>query len=380
MLIQLCIPAADSILSFSVDGQTFVKDLKLITSIFSSDAEFMLALEKGNLAIVGADTTKTCAIVLNALECSGDGCFIFDPKVLNGVLNNRAEIKFTLQNSQLSFSAAKGKYTGNMTTQPAGKTSVGQINILLATKVEAASLPESVFATLDKAIKYCKLGDSYAEIDSELVRYIIGNKNKITIATYDQFHSALLTTKVDTIKNPFKIAVYQSHFDAIHKLAKQKEVQIAINDRYFYVSGPHFFLSLPPIQYNEQEFEVVHGIINDMITKEKIASCNLDTKALSNAIENICSIYEMGSKIELTVKQKRIDLKLATSHGSITDALAISDSEGTATINFDAPPLKDVLKCSPPNVCRFAIVENKAYTLEYKFDGIFLNYMVAVLQ
>lgn len=380
-MIKLRSPKEGATLSFTVTGTQFTKDLKTVTSVFSAGAEFLLVLDAGNIAVIGSDNTKTCALVVEAQDVKGNGCFIIDTEVIKGVLNNRDEVKFTLSGSQLSFVATKGKYSGDMTIQPAGSNAIEQLNELLKVEVNEMSLPDTVFAKLDKSIKHCDLGDAYAELNSELIRYIVGNKDKVTIATYDQFHSALLNTKLEEpLKKPFKIAVYQSHFGIINGLARGTELKIAISDRHFYVSGPHFFLSLPPIQYNEEEFNVVHEMMQSMLKQEKAASCTVDTSELSNAVDNICSIYELGSKIELKIKGERMNFKLATSYGSITDALKVHEAEGNCAVLCDAPPLNDVLKCCPTGACTFSVVDGKAYIMQYKTEDMRVSYIVAVLQ
>jgi DNA polymerase III sliding clamp (beta) subunit (PCNA family) len=380
-MIRLSTPKNGSEVKFTINGSTFVKDLRLVSGIFKSGSDIMVAVDAGQVALVANDNTKSLCLLVDAEGVEGEGCFILDPAVFTGVLNNRGEVAFTLRDSSLKFKATKGRYGGDMSTEPVNSNTVDQLNEVFSVEVKDLSIPDSVFSALDKGIKFCNLNDAYAELDTELVRYIVGEGSNIKIVTYDQFHSAILETKIEKkLKKDFKIAVYQSYFSAMNSLARGQRFNIAINEQFFYVKSDKFFLSLPPIQYNEEEFEGAMGAMTDIFAEKRTCSCEMSTESFEKVISNLCSIYELGSKIELILGKDKMKLNLATNYGSMSDTFAISNTKGSGTINIDAPPINDVLGCAPSTDCKFSFIDGKAYLLDFETDDTKVSYMVAVLQ
>jgi DNA polymerase III sliding clamp (beta) subunit (PCNA family) len=381
MMIVLNTPKNGEDVKFTINGSTFVKDLRLVSGIFKSGSDIMVAVADSQVALVANDNTKSLCLLVDAQDVEGEGCFTLDPAVFTGVLNNRGDVAFTLRDSSLKFKALKGRYGGDMSTEPVNSNIVDQLNEVFGVEVKELSIPDTVFSALDKGIKFCNLNDAYAELDTELVRYVIGEGQTIKIVTYDQFHSAILETKVDKkLKKDFKIAVYQSYFSAMNSLAKGQRFNIAINEQYFYVKNDKFFLSLPPIQYNEEEFEGASAAMEDIFAEKRSCSCTMATDSFSKVIDNLCSIYELGSKIEVNIAKDKMKLNLATNYGSMSDTFAISNTKGSGTINIDAPPINDVLGCAPPTDCTFSFIDGKAYLLDFETEDTKVSYMVAVLQ
>ena len=380
-MITLHTPQDGEEVKFTINGSTFSKELKLVTSIFKSGSEIMVAVDDGKMALVATDNTKSLCLNIEATDVEGSGCFVLAPDVFSGVLNNRSELTFTLQDSNLKFKAAKGRYSGDMSTEPVNSNVIEQLNETFGVEVRELSIPDSVFSALDKGIKHCDLKDAYGELDTELIRYIIGRGNSIKIVTYDQFHSAVLETTIDKkLKKDFSIAVYQSYFSAINSLAKGQKFNIAITDQFFYVKNESFFLSLPPIQYNEEDFQNALEMMEAVFEEKKTCSCRFSTDTFSKVIDNLCSIYELGSKMEVIFAKDKMKLNLATNYGSMSDIIAVADMKGGGTIDIDSPPINDVLNCAPSTDCAFSFIDNKAYLLEYRTEDTTIHYMVAVLQ
>lgn len=381
-MITLYTPEVGAEAKFTINGTAFVKELKLISSIFKSGASIMLGIEDEKLVVIATDNTKSLILeIVTAKDISGRGCFIIDIPVLTGILNNRSDISFIFKDASLKFKAIKGKYTGDMSTEPVTLQVIEQLNDTFNVEVKDISLPDSIFSVLDKSMKYVNLTDSYGELDTELIRYIIGEGNKVKIITYDQFHSAILETTLENpLRKSFKIAVYKSYFAYINSLARGDKLSIAITDKFFYVKSDKFFISLPPIQYKDDEFNNSYELISDLMASEKTSSCELVIKEFSTVIENLCSIYERGSKIEVKTASNSMQLKLTTNYGTMEDVIRLSNVEGKGSIGIDAPPIKDVLSCVPTTPCKFSFINGKAYILEFETEDTSVSYMVAVLQ
>jgi hypothetical protein len=107
---------------------------------------------------------------------------------------------------------------------------------------------------------------------------------------------------------------------------------------------------------------------------------SMATDSFSKVIDNLCSIYELGSKIEVNIAKDKMKLNLATNYGSMSDTFAISNTKGSGTINIDAPPINDVLGCAPSTDCKFSFIDGKAYLLDFETEDTKVSYMIAVLQ
>lgn len=374
-------PVEGENLQFTIDGSSFLKELKLVTSIFRSGSEILVAATDGQLAIVATDNSKNLCLLVDATEVSGEGCFNLATDIFSGILNNRAEITFTLSSANLNFKALKGRYSGDMLVEPINSGTIDSLNEVFNLEVKDLSIPDSVFSTLEKGIKHCALRDAYGESDNELVRYITGKDNAVKIVTYDQFHSAILETTLDKkLKKNFAIAVYQSYFSAINSLSRGEKFNIAITNKFFYVKNQSFFLSLPPIQYSEEDFNSALEMMEAVADENKSCSCKISTNSFSKVVDNLCSIYELGSKIEIQVAKDKMKLNLATNYGSMSDSFTVGELEGKGTINVDAPPLNDVIGCAPAMDATFSFIENKAYLLNFELENTKICYIVAVLQ
>ena len=382
MSIVLSQPTEGEAIKFVASGEELQKDVKSVAKIFDKEAELLLAICGESVYVVGFDTSKSCWLKTNAKVLSGEGCFVILPEVLSGLLNKRSTMTFKFDGTQVSFKQKTGNYAGVMSIQPCSKNSISQLNGIFASQFESTAMPDSTFSALENALKLCNINDSYGEIPQELIRYIHADGENLSITSYDPFHSVLLNTKLEKpVKESFKIAVYHSHFGIINSLARGKGFKIAISDNQFYVKSSQFFLSLPPIQYNSGEYEIVKGLIESMIASEKAASFTIKIADFKNAIQNLYSIYESGSKIEMNFSDgKKAEIKLATSFGAIKDSISVEKAKGKCQILFDAPPINDLLKCLPDKICNFSVLENKAYLLSYKDKTTKVDYIVSLLQ
>lgn len=379
---MLVIPNSKTWVTFTLHGSEFIKTLKIVMGIFKAGSEFFLSAEKGKLYLLASDKAKVLRMEVPADSLQGEGCFIFDPQLLVGVFNHRAELSLEITYSGLKFKSVRGKYSGDLRIEPASDA-VSYLNEYFTLEVDAKKLPEDFFKTLEKAIHYCNLTDSYSESDQELVRYITGKENHLKIFTYDQFHSALLTLTTDSsVDEEFKIAVYQSYFTAINNLSRGFPVSVALSDTYFYVQGKDFFLSLPPMQIDEEEYQSAESFIQDILNEDKAGTIHLDISDLEKVLSNVFSVYESGARIEVKFAEDTMKFSVATDRGKLSDWLKVA-TKGKGAFALDAPPIKDILKIAPKEVpCTLEYLEDRAYLLRFsgKKDDFSLAYIVSVLQ
>lgn len=366
--------------SFTIDGSVIQAHVKSISGLFKKEAEVLIAIYDGAVYVAGFDNAKSGWVKTDASDVSGQGCFIIIPDIFCNLVNKRGELKFDVTN-QLEYKALKGRFKGNLSIQTLSNNTLMQANIIYAANYESVALPNKTYEEIADALVLSNLNDVYSETPTEFVRVIAATETALKVVTYSPYHSALVEVKLENkIKSPFTIAVYQSYFDNISSLAKGSSFKFAISSNYFCVIAKNFFLSLPPVQYSETEFELVGKLIADMIAAEKVAGFSIESEKLIDSFKSICSIYEPGSKIQLDIKDEKATFSLATSYGAVTESVKAKNQKGECSIGFDAPPLQDIIKFIPKDSCKLTVLDGKAYLLSFSVDNVKAHYIISLMQ
>lgn len=369
-------------IKFTINGDEFSKDLRQVTSMFKG-AQIIVAVTDGEIAIAATDDARTLILASTGEAISGKGSFIIDPQMFSSLIGKREALAFVFKDSVLNFKAKKGRYSGSISTEPINSDVVASINSVVSSSAKSVPLPQAVFDAIDRGMRLVNINDAYGESESEMVRYILADKESLRIATYDSYHSAVYDSKMSTsLKRPLKLAVYQSYFSAINSIGKGKKLRIAISDKQFHVSSDSFFLSLPPIQFDDTEVDYFLNQVDELTKKKKDVRCLINSENFGSVLDNICSIYELGSRIELDVTEKgRMQFSLVTNYGTMRDAMPVDKVKGSAKIYLDAPPITDTFACVPQiPECNFSYIKGTAYMLNFKDEAMTATYIISVLQ
>lgn len=327
--------------SFECNAKTLSAAISKAVAISSfgnsgdSEKHHFIIAHKKQLYVIGYSSETFICVEVGA-EVSGNGAFGFVPQILNGLIKNRNDLKFTFD-KHLTIKAAKGKYSANLNTLDVNDDHIPHIHreLRFKSKSSASSMSGPLLERVRQGIRLTDLKDYYN--DEQILSAIRVRKNVLDISSHDNFHMAYFRTKVKA-ENDFELAIPVMTFKLLDKFIsdEKEEADFFLDSKSLRITGKTYMVSLPPVQVDSDYFDRVPGYIKSL--ERPIAQLKFSGKAIST-VDNMFTISEEESRLALSVSPKgTVSLSLSTENGKISDAFKTDVGKLDEKLDFMIDP------------------------------------------
>lgn len=352
----------------------------VVAAAGSNVKNFIIASSKGRILLLAYNPDTYVLMQLEG-KADGDGSFGFSPQVLQGIIKNRAEMEFTFNGNECLFKQTKGKYSGNIVTQPVTSDQITIINTKFQAidkkskeekklKIHAPAstvLPRSVLDVLKEGIAMTGIKDVYT--GAALLSYMhLSEKGVLTVSAFDNHHFGHYKCKVDAGGLTFKAALPSSHFLIIDRMVEGEEAMFHVMNENIRVEGDNFTLILPSTQTDPKNYDLIASYIKELGKSD--FECTYDNDKFTSMADNLFTLHSVNAAFELSHKAKSTNLNVTfnTQNGSGSDAVKVSPTISTdIKAKIDPRIFRDVLALfKGQKEATFSIVKDKVVRLSTK--------------
>jgi hypothetical protein len=335
--------------NFTVNASVLLDHIAKINSVTSLsqsgvDKAHFIAADGSSLYVAGMTPDSNVIIRLPEIAAvKGVGIFEFNPALLGGLLKNRkTDFEFEYNGSgKTVFKSTKGKYGGDFDTATVAVDLINTLNELTNSEEDKKNkLSPQVMALLKDALNMTKLVDVF--FDKSLHSLIELKDGELSVSASDQCHIALYQSKDQQLKGNFRLALTSSAFNIINKIA-DGSVKFMVNEQ-FKVLGNNFWLAIPPIQVQDEDFSGPRDYIK---TKFKNPQATVVLQAgVDQVIDNMNALRVVAKtgdsnsadskyEIETNLEKREMSLELKTPVGSTREVVKVTVAEGNKKAKED---------------------------------------------
>lgn len=330
--------------SFEADGSTLhnvvSKTFAVAASAKGDDSQAvcLLVASNKNVFVVSHASDHLSAFHLKGSVASSDGAFMFEPKILQGLIKGRGEMLFDFNGSVLNFKLVKGKYSGSFETAEVPTETIVEANREFASKyVKGTSISGELLSNIRSAIKACSIQNLFDAARTLECKLRAAN-GVLEVSAADTAHCVLYRAKIDKAFS-FQMALSSATFNIVDKFvsAESEDAAFVFDSKRFVVEGETYRISLPPVQMDEREFNMVRTYISHL--KEPVASYSFKEQGV-NTIKNMVTISDEESRIHLEVVEKGVKVAMQNSKGQVSDQFktAVTFAKGTKNLSVLIDP------------------------------------------
>lgn len=301
---------------------------------------------KGKFYLIGYSDETHCILEVPGFEAKKNGAvLLLEPDKLKSLFKKRGDIEFTYD-GKLNYKAVKGRFSGNVSCGSIGADQLPRIKRIIKTSaVKSDALCPRLLKAIRDGVRRTNISDPH--MDKSLLSYIIYSKSKLIVSNADPLHLAHYEEKVKTkaVEN-IKLALPANMFSIIDRFLDEEDAAFSMSSSSFSVASDTFCVGFPPVQTQEENFNLTKNYITSLGSKTLACSFTLDT-AFKDAQESLKSLTDNGERYTLTAKKKKVTLSVGSDFGKASDAFDVDDlvikDKGDISVRIDPKILNDLL-------------------------------------
>lgn len=322
------------------DIQSAIAKVQSITQFvdcFDTDRKHLLIVSGENAYVAGLTPDAFAFCIISNSTGMSDGAFIFDSKVLIGLVKGRDGLSISCDGSKVKVSSTKGRY--NATTDI---TEVDEVDLFRAQTVleegKAKKFTSQVIEAIRTGVKAAELTNFYS--DEVILALVTVRNDGVTVSCGDNFHVSLYEAEVES-KTKLRFALQTKTFALIDKFIGDDDAKFSLDGTQFRVTGKGFAVSLPEVQVDSDMFGLVPGYLKSL-GKPK-TQIMFDREALK-VMDNMAAITSEDTKMAFKVGSKSIAMSLTTRTGTVEEAFKAKIKGDPRTSHIDPRIFNDLFK------------------------------------
>lgn len=316
-----------------------VTGITLYVDCLENERKHILACVGKSLYVIGITPDAFACVRLDDVEVEHEGSVSFDIKTVQGLLKNAGSVRVTVDEGRLAIKAIKGRYKANTEFQEVEDVDIMMVADNMETD-KIKPLKADVIKSLRDGFKHCSLTNFYS--DEVILAYVDITKSGVSIATADNFHVAWFTEELKTGLNT-RFTMPSKTFHVIDKFMEDTDAAFDLGSGKLRVVGDSFVLSLPEVQSDVESFELVPSYVNGL--SKPTTSIVYDRKDMQS-LDNMFTIMDEDTKMELKIKDDKSRISLSTRSGSVSDAFTIKKKGKDCVAHIDPRIFNDLFKAT----------------------------------
>lgn len=372
---------------FVADVKKFSDSLKLVSSVVSSTGSgncYSLVIKKDDLWIYANNETTTVKCKVTGIsDLEGKGIAGFDLERFDKILKGRDKILFENKDTIFKFKSIKGSYSGDIVIIPIISETISGYEDTLAfsKKAKVTSLDPNTFLELRNSLAYT--GISGIHESDVLDTYIVLDKGTLEVVSSDNFHIAYSRVKCKTDAT-FSLSPTKTIFEVLGKLSEfyGGTTEIEFSSDSIRARTENYSIVTATLQSSDTAFNRAKKYILDM--PKDISNIEINTSKIISILDNILSVYEVGSLVILTLKKIKdkyvLEFSMKSALGNVSDKLPLKEEKCKAfECSFDPRLFLDSINLAKCPEATLSYLTDKALVLKCKKESTNIVYINSVV-
>lgn len=298
----------------TIKGSEMAAAIKFVQGFVGRDCESVNIWYKDNHVQLSAFNNAIRASHVVRAKTVGEGTFSVSCSVLLTALAGRDELQISLQDKLVRYKAVKGRYRGEISTSPYSAIVI----IPKDKKLKPTKLSKDLQSLLLAMSKYVALKSAYS--DDPLLLLVRSDNERTVLAVADDYHVAKLTTK--GIGN-LSLDIPMDYIQQFTSLTKMDGcvVNFSYDESSLYLWTALSKIALPLIYNDKFTYEKIQQLFAG--AGHPSAKAKIDVKEALGIIHNLSAMYDAGSSLAVTLKDKNMEMSLKSGYGRASDSLPV---------------------------------------------------------
>lgn len=357
-------------MKFKVDTGPFIEALKDLQKVAPSESVTLIA-NKG-LFVSSTSTGASIEINVEKAKVEEKGKCTVPYATLEGVLRKRKEATFELDNKVLNFKASSSsKYAGNLTLLPFQEIKIEEEKDLLKLKEDELSKLAEIVSNVSL------LSINLKKQDLLPICIKLGEKG-IEASCASRNHMAYANYKKVKFDKEHEFVVIPGIIPLIDAVAKKSKYKLSITENCVYAANDSFRIRFITQQIDRfVKLDMVKKFLKDR--EEPDASIKAKTEDITSIFQNLLSLYEVNSFIELSVKDKEITASTKTKYGEASEKIK-GEVKGKIKKAYSIHPkvFEDLISKCKSNTIDMGFHSGKSISLEQSKSDVKYMYSCSV--
>ncbi len=334
-----------------VTTESFINALKDVQKVAPSETINITASSKA-LTLSSSSTGASICVIVSGAKVESKGYCAVPVATLEGVLKKRKDVVFELHKDELQFKAGSAtSYAGKLTTVPYQEIKIEKEESIL-------KLDEETLSKLSEIISNVALNSVNLKKQDILPICVRLSDEGIEASCASRNHMAYAHFHKKTFKKTNEFCVEPSILPLIESVSRKSAYKLAVTDNSVFAESDTF-----QIRFVTQQLDrfVKLQTVKDFLKNRPKAEATIKAKSedVVASFQNMLSLYEQNSFIEVTCKDNTLKVATKTKFGAASENL-----KGEAKGGFKKP------YGVHPKVFDDLLVKCKANTIKIGFhDG-----------
>lgn len=331
-------------MKITVTTQDFLAALADVKRVAPSETVNIIA-DKKSVTLMASSTGATIAVHVVGAKVGDKGHCCLPVAQLEGVLKKRKEVVFELDGEELKFKAGTATgYAGKLTTMPYAEIKLGK-------EEDPLKMDEEVLAKISEIISNVALTSVNLKKQDILPICMKFSKDGIEASCASRNHMAYAHYKKKSFKKEHEFCIEPSIIPIIEAVSKKTTYSLAVTDNSVYAENERF-----QIRFVTQQFDrfVKLEVVKEFIRSREKAEVSVKTKTddITATLQNMISLYEPNSFIEVSYKDSKLKVATKTKFGSASENV-VGELKGSFKKPYGVHPkvFEDIMnKCKASSI------------------------------
>ncbi len=356
-------------MKFQIETAPFLEALKTIQKVAPSETITMSADK--NLVLSASSIGASIMVTIPA-KVSAEGKCTLPYATLEGVLKKRKEATFELGKDVMNFKASSAsKYAGNLTLVPYQDIKVNKEDNVL-------KLQESELSKITQMVSNVALTSVNLKKQDTLPICIKLSKKGIETSCASRNHMAYAIYSKASFKEEHEFVVSPTILPLIDGVAGKEKYKLSITPSSVYAGNDYFRVRF--VTQQAERFVTLESVKKFLESREEPeATLKTKTENVSSIFQNLLSLYEVNSFINLSSKDGKLVAQTKTKFGEASEAIE-GELKGKIKKPYDVHPkvIEDLLNKCKTNKVKIGLHSNKSISIEASNSDVEYSYSCSV--
>lgn len=296
-----------------VTTEHFINALKDVQKVAPSET-INITADKKTLSLSASSTGASISVVVVGAKVESKGHCAVPVATLEGVLKKRKDVVFELAKDELQFKAGSATgYAGKLTTVPYQEVKIEKEESTL-------KLDEETLSKISEIISHVALNSVNLKKQDILPICMRLSEDGIEASCASRNHMAYAHYKKKTFKKAHEFCVEPSILPLIESVSRKAAYKLAVTDNSVFAEGENFQIRFVTQQLDRfVKLETVKEFLKSRPKAE--ATVKAKTEDVSSSFQNMLSLYEQNSFIEVTCKDNTLKVATKTKFGAASEGI-----------------------------------------------------------
>lgn len=340
-----------------VSTESFISALKDVQRVAPAEAINIVA-DKKTLTLSASSTGASISVVVEGAKVEEKGHCAVPVATLEGVLKKRKEVVFELEKEELKFKAGTATgYAGKLTTVPFQE-------VKIETEESTLKLDEETLAKISEIIAHVALNSVNLKKQDILPICMRLSSEGIEASCASRNHMAYAHFKKTTFKKAQEFCIEPSILPLIESVSKKAKYKLAVTENSVFAENEKFQIRFVTQQFDRfVKLDAVKTFLNSRAKAE--ATVKTKTEDVTATFQNMISLYEQNSFIEVTCKDGKLKVSTKTKFGAASEGIP-GETKGGFKKPYGVHPkvFEDLMNKCKANTIKLGFYDGASISLE----------------